>query len=90
MTLVWLVLCGAGKLSLPRWSFVALAAASAIGCAVFGAYYFALVTFICLLVLFAGTVAGWIADRRGARRGGAIAMAIFMGYAVGLWIPGIL
>ena len=90
MALVWLVLFVAGKLSLPRWSFVALAAASAFGGAVEGAYYFALVTFICGLVLFAGTVAGWIAARHGTRRDGEIAMAIFMGYAVGLWIPGIL
>ncbi|HYV32415.1 MAG TPA: hypothetical protein VEO53_15090, partial [Candidatus Binatia bacterium] len=60
------------------------------GCAVAGAYYFALVTFICLLVLFAGTVAGWIAARHGTRRDGDITMAIFMGYAVGLCIPGIL
>jgi len=90
MTLVWLVLFGAGNLSLPRWSFVALAAASAIGCAVVGAYYFALVMFICWLVLFAGTVAGWIAARQGTRRDGDITMAIFVGYTVGLWIPGIL
>jgi len=84
MSLVWLVLFGAGKLSLPRWSLVAVAAARAIGCAFVGAYYFALVTFICGLVLFAGTVPGWIAARHGTRRDGDIAMAIFMGYAVGL------
>jgi hypothetical protein len=81
------VVIGAGKLGIPRWSFAAFAAAVAIGCVIVGAYFPALFASIGALVLFAGTVLGWIAARRGSRRDGDLAMAIFVGYAIGQWIP---
>jgi hypothetical protein len=85
-----LAVIGAGKLGTPRWSFPALAAAVALGCGIVGAYFLALFASISALLLFAGTVLGWIATHRGSRRDGDIAMAIFVGYAIGQWIPTIL
>jgi hypothetical protein len=38
-------------------------------------------------LLLAGTFLGWLAARRGSRRDGDIAMAIFTGYVIGQWIP---
>jgi hypothetical protein len=40
--------------------------------------------------LLAGTVPGRIAAHRGSRRDGDIAMAVFVGYAIGQWMPRIL
>ena len=37
--------------------------------------------------LFAGAILGEIAARGGTRRDGDIAMAIFVGYALGQWMP---
>ena len=65
----------------------ALAAAGAIGCLIAGACFFALLASLFALVLFAGTVLGGIAAHRGSRRDGDMATAIFVGYAVGQWIP---
>jgi pimeloyl-ACP methyl ester carboxylesterase len=85
-----LVVMGAGRLRIPRWSFPALAAAVAIGCVIVGAYFLALIGSLFALVLFAATVLGWIAAHRGSRRDGDIAMAMLVGYAIGQWMPGIL
>jgi pimeloyl-ACP methyl ester carboxylesterase len=87
VALALLVLLGAGKLRIPRWSFPALAAALAIGSVIAGAYFLGLLTALFALLLFAGTALGWMAACRGTRRDGDIAMAIFVGYAIGQWIP---
>jgi hypothetical protein len=85
-----LVVMGAGRLGIPRWSFLALAVAVAIGCAIKGAHVLAFLVSYFAFVLFLGTIFGWIAARRGSRRDGDIVMAIFVGYALGQLIPRIL
>jgi pimeloyl-ACP methyl ester carboxylesterase len=98
---VWLAIATAAKLRLPRWSFVALSVAVAIGCVIAGAgtpgtgelhhhnrfILLALLMWINTLILSVGTVLGGIAAHRGWRRDGDIAMAIFVGYAIGQGIP---
>ena len=85
-----LVVTGAGRLGIPRWSFLALAAAVAVGCAIEGAHVLTFLVSYFAFVLFLGTIFGWIAARRGSRRDGDIVMAIFVGYALGQLIPRIL
>jgi hypothetical protein len=87
MAIALLVVIGAGKLRVPRWSFAALAAALALGCAVMGVYFLALFASLGALVLLAGTVLGWIAAHRGSKRDGDVALAILVGYAIGQWMP---
>ena len=79
-----LVLTGAGKLRIPRWSFVALAAAVWIGGLITGAdiRVFHTSIFALVLPLFEGAVVGAIAACRGSRRDGDIAMAIIVGWAL--------
>jgi len=81
---------GAGRLGIPRWSFLALAPAVWIGSLVAGASIIVLFAYFFMLALFPGTVIGGIAAHRGSRCDGDIAMAIAVGYALGQWIPRIL
>ena len=78
---------GAGKLRIPRWSFLALTVVVWIGCLIAGANILAFFISLFALILFTGTVLGAIAARHGSRRDGDIALAIFMGYALGQWTP---
>lgn len=88
MTVVGLFLVViAGKLRIPRWSFLALTGALWFGCLIAGANIFAFFLSLFALILLVGTVLGAIAADRGSRRAGDIALAIFMGYAIGQWIP---
>jgi hypothetical protein len=87
--MAWLVIAGAGWLKIPRWSFPALAAAAALGCGAAGIYFVALFAGLFALVLFAGWVLGGLAARGATRRQGDIAMAIFVSYAIGQWMPAI-
>src|SRR4029077_17135690 len=61
MALCWLGLLGAGQLGIPRWSFMALAAGAALGCAVLGAHLLALFVWIGAVGLLAGTMIAWLA-----------------------------
>jgi hypothetical protein len=88
--MTWLVVMGAGRLGIPRWSFLALALAVWIGSLVAGASIIVLFAYFFMLALFPGTVIGGIAAHRGSRCDGDIAMAIAVGYALGQWIPRIL
>ena len=90
LAIALLVVMGAGRLRIPRWSLPALAVAVAIVCVILGAPLIALLASLFALVLFAGTVLGWIAAHQGSQRDGDIAMAIFVGYAIGQWVPRIL
>ena len=85
--LFWLALAGAGKLRVPRWSVAALAAVAAVGYGISGQYLSGLFMGIGATGLFAGAILGGIAAHCGTRRDGDIAMAIFMGYALGQWMP---
>jgi pimeloyl-ACP methyl ester carboxylesterase len=87
MAVALLVVAGAGKLRIPRWSFVAFAAAVAVGCLVVSLHLLAMFVWCGVLILGWGTIVGAIAARRGSRRDGDIAMAIFVGYAIGQWMP---
>jgi hypothetical protein len=94
MAVLWLVLLGVRQLKFPRWSVVVTAALVSLACVILaiclGAFPFRFLSILapvttCLLL--AGTFLGWLAARRGARREGDIAMAIFAGYLIGQWIP---
>ena len=87
MTIALLVVMVAGKLGIPRWGFAAIIFVVAIGSVMMGAYFFALFALLSALVLFAGAILGGIAACRGSRLDGDIALAIFVGYAIGQWIP---
>lgn len=82
-----LAIFGARKLGLPRWSFSALSAAVALICVMVGAYFPALLACLSALVLVAGTIVGRIAARNGTQSDGDVALAMFVGYAFGQWIP---
>jgi pimeloyl-ACP methyl ester carboxylesterase len=96
---VWLALAGLGKLGLPRWSFAAGVAAFTLLCIIVQAIpdvaprdwripfrILALIGTLCTLFAGAGLVLGRMASR-GSRRDGDLAVAIFLGYAIGQWMP---
>jgi hypothetical protein len=58
-----------------------------IGFAVVGIHLLALFVWCGAMVLICGALAGAIAARRGSRLDGDIAMALFVGYALGQWMP---
>ena len=78
---------GAGKLRIPRWSFLALTGAVWLGGLLAGAHIFAFFISLFALILFVGIVLSAIAAKCGSRRAGDIALAVFMGYALGQWMP---
>jgi pimeloyl-ACP methyl ester carboxylesterase len=85
--LTWLILSVAGKLRIPRWSFGALGAGVATLYLLRGSYFLALLAGIGAMGLAGGAMVGIPATRGGKRGDGDIAMAIFMGYAFGQWLP---
>ena len=84
-----LVFVGASNLRVSRWSFAALAVALAIACTLAASFpgvhgsIFPFHVVLCLLIftpaLFAGTIIGMLADFRGSRFSGDVAMAIIIG-----------
>jgi alpha-beta hydrolase superfamily lysophospholipase len=96
--LVWLPLAGLTKLSLPRWSVAALVVTFTIVCIIAQAFVPAAVDWeiplgllsiigaLCTLFVGAGLVLAKIASH-GSRCDGDLAIAIFLGYAVGQWMP---
>ena len=98
ISITMLLLAGAARFRIPRWTFSAVATVPALSfvlAAIFGsisiwapsARFFAVFFALGAAVIFAGTTVGWLAARRGSRRDGDIAMAIFIGYALGQWMP---
>jgi hypothetical protein len=96
---VWLALAGLGKLGLPRWSFAAGVAELTLLCIIVRVIpevaprdwrnpfrILALIGALCSLFAGAGLVLGRMASR-GLRRDGDLAVAIFLGYAIGQWMP---
>jgi hypothetical protein len=84
------VIAGAVKLRIPRWIFFAVVASVGIGCFLAGATRLGFFVSLFALVLLAGTVLGAIVARGGPSRDGDVAMALFVGYALGQWIPVVL
>ena len=85
-----LLVLGAGKLGLPRWIFLVPAVLSWFGCAISGLHLLAFFVAIFALILLGGTLLGRLAAHRGSRRDGDLAMALFVGYVIGQWMPRIL
>jgi pimeloyl-ACP methyl ester carboxylesterase len=98
MSITWLALAGAARLRIPWWTFSAIGTVPVLGfvlasicgsmsswqaTARFLAVFFALGA----LVIFAGTAIGCLAAGHASRRDGDLAMAIFIGYALGQWMP---
>jgi hypothetical protein len=96
---VWLALAGLGKLGLPRWSLAAGVAAFTLLCIIVQVIpavapgdwripfrILAVIGTLCTLFAGAGLVLGRMASR-GTRRDGDLAVAIFLGYAIGQWMP---
>ena len=96
---VWLALAGLGKLGLPRWSLAASVAAFTLLCIIvqvvpalapgdwrFSFRIMALIGTLCTLFAGVGLIVGRMAAR-GSRRDGDLTVAIFLGYAIGQWMP---
>jgi alpha-beta hydrolase superfamily lysophospholipase len=97
--LVWLALVGLSKLGLPRWSLAAIAVTFTLLCIIAQASSFAasgdwgiplgllsIIGVLTTLFVGAGLVVGRIASQ-GSRRDGDMAVAIFVGYTIGQWMP---
>jgi pimeloyl-ACP methyl ester carboxylesterase len=91
---VWLALAGLNRLRLPRWSLVVVSGVLALGCMAVGfatdifPFFILMAIFgIGALLLLPSVAVGRIAARRGSRRDGDIAMAIFASYVVGIFMP---
>jgi pimeloyl-ACP methyl ester carboxylesterase len=87
-----IVLMGAGRIHLPRWSVFGLAVlVVAIGCLISGSVFLGswggsmMLVFIVAVILLLGTIPGVIATHRGSRLDGNIAVAIFVGCSLGLF-----
>ena len=97
---VWLALAGLGKLGLPRWSLAAIVAALTLLCIIIQAIpavasgegripfqLMALIGTVCTLFAGVGLVLGRRMASGESRRDGDLAVAIFLGYAIGQWMP---
>ena len=83
----WLAYAGVGKLKLPRWTIAVAAMIFAIACVFAQARLLSIMSVIVALFACVGLILGRIAVSRGTPRDGNLAFAIFMGYAIGQWIP---
>ena len=97
--LIWLALIGLRKLGLPRWCMAASVATLTLLCVVAQAFppvasgewglplrLACIIGVLCSLLAGAGLVVGRIASK-GSRCDGDLALAIFVGYAIGQWMP---
>ncbi|MDI3287841.1 alpha/beta fold hydrolase [Polyangium sp. 15x6] len=82
-----LVVHGAGRFDISRWTFGALGALMTVFLALVGWHFVALLAGLSTLILVAGTALAALASRGGTRRDGDITFAIFVGYAIGQWAP---
>jgi hypothetical protein len=98
--MIWLMLLGIRKLGWRRWIIALLVTLNAFAwiilqeplTRIFGSWGVAvhllsIFGVIIALLFWAGTVPGGLAARRGQRSDGDFAMAIFVAYAIGQWIP---
>lgn len=84
---VWLALAGIGKLGIPRWSLAVVVGMVTIACIFAGLGFLCIMGAVVTLFFCAGTVLGGIAARGAPRWNGDVALAIFVGFAIGQWIP---
>jgi pimeloyl-ACP methyl ester carboxylesterase len=97
--LVWLALAGLRKLGLPRWSGAAIVVTFTLLCIIAQAFLpagsgpwgiplglLSIIGALCTLFVGAGLVVGRIASQR-SQWHGDLAVAIFVGYAIGQWMP---
>ncbi len=97
---VWLMLLGIRKLGGRRWIVALVATLSAFAWIILqqpltllfrswvvALHLLSIFGVIIALLLWAGTVPGGLAARRGQRSDGDLAMAVFVAYAIGQWIP---
>jgi len=98
--IVWLAITGIGKLGLPRWTLAAVVATFTLLCIMVqfipavasgeGRIPFHLMALIgteCTLFAGVGLVLGRRMASGESRRDGDLAVAIFLGYAIGQWMP---
>lgn len=98
--IVWLALTGIGKLGLPRWILAAVVATFTLLCIIvqfipavasgegrIPFHLMALIGTICTLFAGLGLVLGRRMASGDSRRDGDLAVAIFLGYAIGQWMP---
>lgn len=91
--LFWVAYAGVGRLGLTRWSLaiatsiLALALIIAPVGAPLARHLLAILCVIVTLFICAGMMVAGITFWRASRRDGDIAFAIFVGYAIGQWIP---
>jgi hypothetical protein len=94
---IWLLLMGISKFGLPQWTLAALVIAFALACIIAQAiapkdwgisfHLLSILGVITALFVCAGTVLGRMAARSGSWRDSDLALAIFVGYAIGQWLP---
>jgi len=96
LVVIGLALAGLSRLRMPRWSLAVVTGILALGTLALRIAYpanmflFAMVMntlAISTLLLLPSTLVGRIATRRGSRRDGDIAMAVFAGYCIGQFMP---
>jgi len=89
MIVTLIVLMGASRIHLPRWSVFGLAVlVVAIGCVIYGYPYsafFIMMVFVVALILLVGTILGMIATHCGSRLDGNIAIALVVGCSLCLF-----
>jgi pimeloyl-ACP methyl ester carboxylesterase len=98
--IVWLALTGTGKLGLPRWTLAAVVATFTLLCIIvqfnpavasgeerIPFHLMALIGMLCTLFAGVGLLLGRRMASGDSRRDGDLAVAIFLGYAIGQWMP---
>ncbi len=95
--LVWLALAGLRRLGLPRWTVAAIMAMFTLLCILAQVFQpsgdlaiplhlLSIIGVLCTLIIGAALVLGRMASQRSARDGD-LAIAIFLAYAIGQWMP---
>jgi hypothetical protein len=89
VAITWLMLAGVGRLRVPRWGLLAVAAVIWTVCMAIGANFpgprGVIISTFLMPALLLGTVLGEIAAHRGTRGDGDIAMAIIVGCGLFQW-----
>jgi hypothetical protein len=96
LVVIWLALAVLSRLRMPRWSLAVVTGILALGCMALriacAPNSFLPTILMCILAIstllsLPSVLVGRIAARGGSRRDGDIAMAIFAGYVIGIFMP---